>query len=283
MTTNDDRKTVAAASSDSFHADALEDFVSGAAGAMPEELQALYEAIEPVAYHGTTRHRSNAARGTRSSPASRRTARESVTRHRAAGSGPRAESTSPEGVGRSTTGEPQRGSIPRRCGPRPRHGASECDRFKRSPPASPPLLTTSRGSWPPSRHRPTMSNRAHAGESALDGLLEEKGLFDTVVPSDDLRPVYYLGVGRRIEHLEITTYERLRRFATHLNVPGEVRDALEQNLDEEPATLQTLDSISDDEPVATLQEEQTATDHDWPLKRSSVRVDLSEVPGPSRL
>lgn len=128
-----------------------------------------------------------------------------------------------------------------------------------------------------------MSNRAHAGESALDGLLEEKGLFDTVVPSDDLRPVYYLGVGRQIEHPEITTYERLCRLATHLNVPSEVRDALEQNLDEERATLQTFESISDDEPVAILQEEQTATDHDWLLKRSSVRVDLSEVAGPSWL
>lgn len=96
---------------------------------------------------------------------------------------------------------------------------------------------------------------------AVDGLLKEKELFNNIVLSDDLRPVYYLGVGRQTEHLEITTYERLLRLASHLDVPAEVQKALEQNLDEEREMLQSLESISDDEAVATLLEEQAATDH----------------------
>lgn len=96
---------------------------------------------------------------------------------------------------------------------------------------------------------------------ALDGLLSEKELFNNVVLSDDLRPVYYLGVGQQIEHLEITAYERLLRIGSHLDVPDEVRDALERNLDEEQATLQALESIWDDEAVSTLLEEQAATEH----------------------
>lgn len=93
---------------------------------------------------------------------------------------------------------------------------------------------------------------------ALDGLLAEKELFNNVVLSDDLRPLYYLGVARQIEHLEITTYERLLRFASHLNVPDEVRDALERNLEEERAMLETFEDVSDDEAVTTLLEEEAA-------------------------
>ena len=87
---------------------------------------------------------------------------------------------------------------------------------------------------------------------ALEGLVAEKERFNNVVLNDQIRPLFYLGTARQIEHLEITAYERLLEIGGHLDVPDEVIDRLEQTLDEEEATLRTLESISSGEDVEAL-------------------------------
>lgn len=88
--------------------------------------------------------------------------------------------------------------------------------------------------------------------AALDGLVEEKELFNNVVLADELRPLYYLEVARDVEQLEITGYDRLLRLADHLDVPGDVVDALEQNLEEERSALERIESLAESEGVASL-------------------------------
>lgn len=87
---------------------------------------------------------------------------------------------------------------------------------------------------------------------ALDGLIEEKELFNNVVLNDGLRPLYYLGASRAIEQLEITTYDRLLQLAEHLDVPGAVTDALEANREDEQETLRALESLAEGDEVESL-------------------------------
>lgn len=87
---------------------------------------------------------------------------------------------------------------------------------------------------------------------ALDGLFEEKELFNNVVLNDGVRPVYYLGASQAVEQLEITTYDRLLQLAGHLDVPEAVTDALEANRDEERAMLDELESLAEGEAAASL-------------------------------
>lgn len=90
--------------------------------------------------------------------------------------------------------------------------------------------------------------------AALDGLVEEKELFNNVVLADELRPLYYLEIARDVEQLEITGYDRLLRLADHLDVPGEVVDVLEENRAEERAALETIESLAEGEALESLLE-----------------------------
>lgn len=80
---------------------------------------------------------------------------------------------------------------------------------------------------------------------ALDGLIKEKEMFNNVVLADEIRPVYYLGASEQIENLEITAYERLIAIGNYLNVDADVIDLLEQNLEEDRSTLESLESLSE--------------------------------------
>ncbi len=87
---------------------------------------------------------------------------------------------------------------------------------------------------------------------ALEGLIEEKELFNNVVLNDGVRPLYYLGAARQIEHLELVTYDRLLGLAAHLDVPEAVTDALAANRQEEEAALRDLESLADGDDIESL-------------------------------
>lgn len=93
---------------------------------------------------------------------------------------------------------------------------------------------------------------------ALDGLLEEKDLFNNVVLDDAIRPFYYVGTAQEIERLEITAYERLERMAAHLDVPSAVTEAIELNLAEEREALDRLVALAPADDMADLLDELAA-------------------------
>lgn len=94
---------------------------------------------------------------------------------------------------------------------------------------------------------------------ALDGLLEQRQTFNNVVLNDEIRPVYYVDVAKQLEHLEITTYERLVDLASHLDLPAEASDPIEETLQEELAMLERLQDLRDsgdfEQLVTTLETE----------------------------
>lgn len=87
---------------------------------------------------------------------------------------------------------------------------------------------------------------------ALDGVVEEKERFNNVVLADELRPLFYLGTAREIAYVELTGYDRLLGLVDHLDVPGEVVEALEQNRDEERKTLERLETLAGGEEADAL-------------------------------
>ncbi|PSP81608.1 hypothetical protein BRC81_01245 [Halobacteriales archaeon QS_1_68_20] len=89
---------------------------------------------------------------------------------------------------------------------------------------------------------------------ALEGLIKEKELFNNVVLNDGVRPVYYLGVARNVEQLELTAYDRLLRIAAHLNLPQEVTEALAANREAEADALRAIESLAEGEDVESLLE-----------------------------
>lgn len=99
------------------------------------------------------------------------------------------------------------------------------------------------------------STRDSQSAPALEGLVEEKERFNNVVLNDQIRPLFYVGTARQIEQMEITAYEQLLEIGDHLDVPDEVIDRLERNLEEDEATLRTLESITDGEDGQVLLEE----------------------------
>lgn len=87
---------------------------------------------------------------------------------------------------------------------------------------------------------------------ALDGIVAEKDRFNNVVLNDAVRPSYYVGTAAEIEGLEIAVYERLLRTANHLDLPGEVTEALEANLREEVDTLERLQELGGSEEFESM-------------------------------
>lgn len=93
---------------------------------------------------------------------------------------------------------------------------------------------------------------------ALEGVIKEKELFNNVILADEIRPVYYLGVSEQIEDMEITAYERLLAIGNYLDVPDDVISLLQQNLDEDEATLRTIESLSEGDDFESLLDGLTA-------------------------
>ena len=79
---------------------------------------------------------------------------------------------------------------------------------------------------------------------ALDGLVEDHSEFlDTAAEDDDLIDLYNVGAGVKVERLEISTYEGLLNVADELDLPNEVTEPLDENLDQEEATLKELEGV----------------------------------------
>ena len=72
---------------------------------------------------------------------------------------------------------------------------------------------------------------------ALDGLIEDRqAFFETAVTDDELIGLYNVGAGMKVERLEISVYEGLLNHAGELDLPNEVTEPLDENLDGEEAT-----------------------------------------------
>lgn len=82
-------------------------------------------------------------------------------------------------------------------------------------------------------------------DETLKGLLEEKHKFDQEVQDDDLRNLFYLGAGMKVEHMEITAYKNLIMLAKKLDLSNDVVDLLDENLDNEEKTLTKLETLSE--------------------------------------
>ena len=75
----------------------------------------------------------------------------------------------------------------------------------------------------------------------LDGIIEDRQEFlDNAAEDEDLIDLYNVAAGMKTERLEITAYEGLLNHADQLDLPNEVTEPLDENLDEEEATLKEL-------------------------------------------
>ena len=83
----------------------------------------------------------------------------------------------------------------------------------------------------------------------IDGLIKEKKLFMREKPSDELLEFYNIGAAQKTERYEITAYENLIDMADKLAMSDAV-EWLEQNLQEEEATLNRLKAIASEFEVA---------------------------------
>jgi ferritin-like metal-binding protein YciE len=88
----------------------------------------------------------------------------------------------------------------------------------------------------------------------IEGLIKEKKLFMREKPSDELLEFYNIGAAQKVERYEITAYENLIDMAEKLGMTDAV-ELLEQNLQEEEATLNRLKAIASEFEVAEEDEE----------------------------
>lgn len=97
----------------------------------------------------------------------------------------------------------------------------------------------------------------------IEGLIKEKKAFMREKPSAELLEFYNIGAAQKTERYEITAYENLVDMADKLGMVDAV-DLLEQNLQEEEATLNKLKAIASEFDVAdesdeNVQDEDEAT------------------------
>lgn len=90
----------------------------------------------------------------------------------------------------------------------------------------------------------------------MEGLIKEKKAFMREKPSPELLEFYNIGASQKVERYEITAYENLIDMAEKLGLSGAV-ELLEQNLQEEEATLNKLKAISSEFDVAEESDEET--------------------------
>jgi ferritin-like metal-binding protein YciE len=83
----------------------------------------------------------------------------------------------------------------------------------------------------------------------LEGLIKEKKAFMREKPTPDLLEFYNIGASQKVERYEITAYENLIDMADKLGMSDAV-ELLEQNLQEEEATLNKLKAIASEFDVA---------------------------------
>lgn len=88
----------------------------------------------------------------------------------------------------------------------------------------------------------------------MEGLIKEKKAFMREKPTPDLLEFYNVGAAQKVERYEITAYENLIDMADKLGLSDAV-DLLEQNLQEEEATLNKLKAIASEFDVAEEGEE----------------------------
>jgi ferritin-like metal-binding protein YciE len=77
----------------------------------------------------------------------------------------------------------------------------------------------------------------------IEGLIKEKKTFMKERPTEDLLEFYNIGAAQKVERYEITSYEGLIDMADKLGLSDAV-ELLEQNLQEEEATLNKLKAIA---------------------------------------
>jgi ferritin-like metal-binding protein YciE len=88
---------------------------------------------------------------------------------------------------------------------------------------------------------------------AFDGLLEEREqFFEDTDADEDMRDLHELTAAVTNEYLEIASYEALVQLARKLDLPRDVRDTLDQNLDEEQRTKKQLKSLGEDSTVTEV-------------------------------
>ena len=92
----------------------------------------------------------------------------------------------------------------------------------------------------------------------IEGLLKEKKLFMKERPSDELVDFFNVGAGQKVERYEITSYENLIDLADKLGM-AEAVELLEQNLEEEEATLNKLKMIASEYDIAEEDQEREET------------------------
>lgn len=87
----------------------------------------------------------------------------------------------------------------------------------------------------------------------FDALLEERQEFlEQAANDEDIRDLHDLGVVAKNEHMEIAGYENLLMLARKLDLSRDIRDTLEDNLDEEEQTKKQLKVLSDDSTVRKI-------------------------------
>jgi len=85
--------------------------------------------------------------------------------------------------------------------------------------------------------------------AGIEGLIKEKKVFMREKPSPELLEFYNIGAAQKTERYEITAYENLIDMADKLGM-ADVVQLLEQNLEEEEATLNKLKAIASEFDVA---------------------------------
>lgn len=90
-------------------------------------------------------------------------------------------------------------------------------------------------------------------DPVFDALLEERQqFFDQAAGDEDMRDLHDLGAAAKNEHLEIASYENLIMLARKLDLPMDVRQNLDDNLDEEQQTKKQLKAMADDSAVRKI-------------------------------
>ena len=95
----------------------------------------------------------------------------------------------------------------------------------------------------------------------IEGLIKEKKVFMREKPSEDLLEFYNIGAAQKTERYEITAYESLIDMADKLGMSDAV-ELLEQNLQEEEATLNKLKAIASEFDVEEESDENVEDDEE---------------------
>jgi ferritin-like metal-binding protein YciE len=95
----------------------------------------------------------------------------------------------------------------------------------------------------------------------IEGLIKEKKVFMREKPTEDLLEFYNVGAAQKAERYEITAYETLIDMADKLGMSDAV-ELLEQNLQEEEATLNKLKAIASEFDVEEESDENVGEDEE---------------------